>query len=131
MSHLRQQFIEETTSQEVVLKNLERLLTYTLLSTHLSDPFYKIIHALQFTEKDVLAFSEEVRLKEMDFLIKVLERIHQFSPIANIPLKAKIFHTTLENINLYIHYLGSTFEQQQLIQETSKMFYAALLPATE
>ena len=127
-SHSRQKIVEETTSQKEVLKNLERLFADTVLSAHLADPFYKIIHALQFTEADVLALSEEIRLKEIDFLIELLERIHQFHPLSNIALKAKIFHTTLENINLYIHHLGSTFEQQELIKETAKMFYAYLFP---
>ena len=86
-----QLFIEKTTSQEAVFKNIEQLFTNIVMSSYLSDPFYKIIHALQFTEPDVLVLSEEIRLKEIDLLIELLEQIHRFHPIPNIPLKAKYF----------------------------------------
>ncbi len=111
---------------EGILSHIEMLLTRFLLSPQLSDPFYKIIHALQFTESDVLVLSQQIRDRELDFLFEVLKKIDQSYPIANIPLSAKMIHTTAENVALYIHHLGSDFEQQELISETAQMIYRYL-----
>ena len=72
------------------------------------------------------SISEEIRRVEMVFLINFLKKAEQFQAIQNIPLTAKLLHSSAENIALYIHHLGSEFEQKQLIKETAKMFYAHL-----
>jgi len=92
----------------------------------LADPFYKIIHALQFTDPDVLQFSEEIRTTEIETLLLLLKKINEFHPLQDIPITAKIMHSTIENIILYIHHLGTKHEQDALIQKTVKMFYGLL-----
>ena len=97
-----------------------------MLSSIFADPFYKIIHALHFTEPDVLQLSEEIRTAEIKSLILFLQKINEFHPVQDIPLIAKIMHSTIENIILYIHHLGTQYEQDALIQKTAKMFYGLL-----
>lgn len=119
--------IKELNSDEDIQGNLEKLLEKFALSEMLSSPIYKIIHSLQFTEPDVLALSEEIRSVEMKILCEYLERINDLHPVDNIPIKAKLIHSTVENITLYIHHLGTTFEKKQLLKETAKMLYGYLL----
>ncbi|MEM8889075.1 MAG: TetR/AcrR family transcriptional regulator [Bacteroidota bacterium] len=101
---------------------LPDLLRNALLSSQLADPFYRIIHSLQFTEADVLVLSEEVRQYEVAQLIQYLEKIQEYVPIKDIRLVAKMLHSMAENIGLYMHHLGSEFDQKSLIDETARMF---------
>lgn len=93
----------------------------TLLATYLSDPFYKIIHSLQFTEPDVLALSEQIRKKEIGAIELALQRIHEIYPLEKIPVKAKLIHSTVENVGLYIHLLGAETNKEELMAETAEM----------
>ena len=102
-------------------KNLKESIKSIIDSAHLNDPFYKVFHALQFTDPEVLQLSEEFRTNEIDFLIQDLEYINQFHPIANIPLKAKTIHSLIENINLYINHLETAYDKEQLIEESALM----------
>jgi len=115
--------IAATTTPTSVLPNIESFLSNTLLSSYLADPFYRVIHALQFTEADVLELSEEMRRKELDHLVTFLERIHQFYPISDLGVRARLFHATAENVALYIHHLGSDYERDLLIKETARMIF--------
>ncbi len=124
--HKNSLIFKEITNSRDILQHLELIIERTLLQTNLADPFYRIIHALQFTEPDVLKISEEVRDMEMTFLTEFLERMAKYKPISNIPLTAKLIHSTIENIGLYIHHLGTSFEQEHLIKETAKMFFSYL-----
>ena len=121
--------IQQLSSREEVLQFLTTSLKRNVLSPILADPFYKIIHALQFTEPDVLQLSEEIRTAEIKSLILFLQKINEFHPVQDIPLTAKIMHSTIENIILYIHHLGTKHEQDALIQKTAKMFYGLLFHA--
>ena len=103
-----------------VLKNITSLLRIFLLSKHVSDPFYKIIHSLQYIENDVLKLNEEIRDAKLEVFSKFISSINHIHPIKNIPIKAKLIHSTAENIGLYIA-LGTPFEKEQLISETAKM----------
>lgn len=109
-----------TTVEEAKL-NLRKSLQLIIESSYLNDPFYKIFHALQFTEPEVLKLSEEFRTIEINFLIEDLAHINQFYAIPNIPIKAKTIHALIENVNLYINHLDTTYEKEQLIEETALM----------
>ena len=121
--------IQQLNSKKEVLQFLPTSIKRNVLSPILADPFYKIIHALQFTEPDVLQLSEEIRTAEIKSLILFLQKINEFHPVQDIPLTAKIMHSTIENIILYIHHLGTKHEQDALIQKTAKMFYGLLFHA--
>jgi len=71
----------------------------------------------------VLELSEEMRRKELDHLVTFLERIHQFYPISDLGVRARLFHATAENVALYIHHLGSDYERDLLIKETARMIF--------
>lgn len=120
------EIIKQITSKETFRQHVPAIFRGTILSTQLADPFYSVIHSLQFTEPDVLALSEEIRKVEMGEIIRFLEHIHQFHPIPNIPITAKLMHTTAENIALYIHHLGTEYEQEQLIKRMVEMFYGLI-----
>lgn len=115
----------EIKSKEDVLKSIEELLHIFLLSDVLADPFYKIIHSLQYTEKDVLQLSEEIRTSKMTLLSKFVDKVSHLQPINNIPIKVKLMHSTAENIGLYMN-LGTPFDKNQLITETAKMLHGYL-----
>lgn len=121
--------IQQISSKEEVPQFLISLLNRIVLSPVLADPFYRIIHALQFTEPDVLQLSEEVRSAEIGSLVLFLQKINEFHPVEDIPVTAKLMHSTIENIILYIHHLGTKHEQNVLIQKTAKMFYGLLFHA--
>lgn len=114
----------EINSHEDVSQLIHYSLVSTLLANYLSDPFYKIIHTLQFTEPDVLQLSEEIRHKEIEVIIVLLNKVSTFQPIQNIPIKAKLIHSTTENVGLYIHLLGSNIENEEYIEEVVKMIYS-------
>ena len=118
--------IQQLSSKETAFEFISMALKRNVLSPVLADPFYKIIHALQFTEKDVLELSEEVRIIEMKTLTIFLEKINEFHPIEDIPVTTKIIHASTENIALYIHHLGTKHEQDVLIEKTARMFYGLL-----
>ncbi len=116
--------LEALQSSNDILPTMSKLLENSILSDKLSDPFYKVFHSLQFTEPDILDLSEKIRHTEIELLYEYLERISKFCPIDNIPVKAKLIHSSGENIGLYIHHLGTDFEKKQLVNETAKMLYA-------
>ena len=118
--------IQQLSSKETAFEFISLALRRNILSPVLADPFYKIIHALQFTEPDVLQLSEEVRTAEIEMLILFLEKINEFHPIEDIPIAAKIIHSSSENLALYIHHLGTKHGQDDLINKTAKMFYGLL-----
>ena len=118
--------IQKLSSKETAYEFIAMALRRNLLSPILADPFYKIIHALQFTEQDVLQLSEEVRMTEIENLTRFLEKINEFHPIEDIPITAKIIHSSSENLALYIHHLGTKHEQDALINKTTKMFYGLI-----
>ena len=118
--------IQKLSSKETAYEFIAMALRRNLLSPILADPFYKIIHALQFTEQDVLQLSEEVRMAEIENLTHFLEKINAFHPIEDIPVMAKIIHSSSENLALYIHHLGTKHEQDDLINRTAKMFYGLI-----
>jgi len=111
------------TSKKTAIDIMEMLIKVSISSPALNDSFYKVLHTLQFTDSDVLDYSEKIRLTEIKIIIKFLKAIHKFHPQKNIPLKAKLLHSTLENVILYQKILGTTFKEKQLISETKKMFY--------
>lgn len=114
------------TSKKTAIEIMEVFIRMSISSPALNDPFYKVLHSLQFTDPDILAFSEEVRLTEINIIVKFLEAIHQFHPQKNIPLKAKLLHTTMENVVLYNNILGTTFKEEELIAETIELLYKYL-----
>jgi len=113
-------------TKDKAIEILELLVKMAIASPSLNDPFYKVLHSLQFTEPDVLTFSEEVRIEETKCIIMFLESIHQFHPQKNISLKAKMIHSTIENVVLYSNILGTTFKEEELISETTELFYKYL-----
>lgn len=123
--------VQKITSKAVVLEHLEFLFGRAILSPQLADPFYRVIHALQFTEPDVLAISEEMRQIEMGHMINFLKQINEFHPVPDIPVTAKVIHSSLENIALYIHHLGTTHEKNELIRRTVEMIYGLLFFGAE
>ncbi len=120
------EILDQITSKETFRQHVPSIFKRIILSPQLADPFYSVIHSLQFTEPDVLALSEEIRQVEMTEMIVFLEHIYQFHPIPNIPITAKLMHTTAENIALYIHHLGTEYEQEQLIGRMIEMFYGLI-----
>ena len=118
--------IQALSSKETAYEFISMALKRNILSPILADPFYKIIHALQFTEQDVLQLSEEVRVAEIENLTHFLEKINEFHPIEAIPVTAKVIHSSSENLALYIHHLGTKHEQDALINRTAKMFYGLI-----
>lgn len=109
-----------------IMDGIERLLTISILNKHLSTPFYRIIHALQFTEKKVLKLSEEMREIELEGILLFLNRINEFCPIDNLPEKAMLIHSSGESICLYIHHLGTGLDKEKLLSETAKMIHGYL-----
>lgn len=105
---------------------LLKLLKKSTLVPILADPFYRIFHALQFTEPDVLALSEQMRVKELAVLAALLEQIHSHYPINDIPTAAKVMHISMENTVLYLHHLGTSIDQSTLLSETANFFCAYL-----
>jgi AcrR family transcriptional regulator len=120
------EIIQQITSKETFKQYVPLIFKHTVLSSQLADPFYRIIHSLQFTEPDVLVLSEEIRQLEMAEMIRFLEYIHQFHPIPQISTTAKLMHAIAENIALYIHHLGTTFEKEALIERMVEMFYGLI-----
>lgn len=119
--------IDSTERSENLLSGVEKSVELFLSSKYLSNPIYKIIHSLQFTEPDILELSEEVRKVELELIDQFLKQVNTFHPIKNIRLKAKLIHSSVENVGLYIHHLGTSFNQKQLIKETAKMLYGYLI----
>ena len=122
--YLEQNF--EIMNQEDARQAIIHTLTNALLNSNLADPFYRIIHALQFTEQDVLELSEQIRQKEIEILTHFLEKINTIHSVKNIPIKAKLIHSSAENMGLYMHHLGTDFEKEALLQETVQMIYGYL-----
>jgi len=119
---LYQETLVQITNESSARIYLQKLIKEAIFSPILQDPFYSVIHALQFTEPDVVKLSEEVRKIEIEFLVQMLTQIHQFHSIPKIPVTAKLIHATTENIGLYIHHLGTKHEQDELIDQTINMF---------
>ena len=115
-------YILTTVDKASALNNLEHFITSIISSDHLSDPFYQIFHALQFTETAACQEAAKARDVELQFLERFLEQIHQFHPIPNISLTARLLFTTSENLNLYINHLETLTEPEQLIKEAMIMF---------
>lgn len=109
------------TSKEIALQVMEALIHKSIFSSSVNQPFLKIIHSLQFTDPDVLAFSEEIRKIEIKTIIHFVEIVHQFHPQKNIPIKAKLMHSSIENVSLYINQLGTDCNHEQLVAETIEM----------
>ena len=120
------ELIAKITSVEMAKEHLTRLFRRAILSSHLADPFYSMIHALQFTEPDVLVLSEKIRQIEINAISRFLEIIHPYASISNIPIIAKILHLSSENVALYIHHLGTKHERELLIEKTLVMFFGLL-----
>lgn len=114
----------EINSSSEVFDFIHYSLVNTLLANYLSDPFYKVIHALQFTEEDVLKLSDEIRYKEIEVIIVFLNKVSKLHPLKDIPLGAKLIHSTIENVGLYIHLLGANVDNERLIGEAVKMIYS-------
>lgn len=115
-------YVLTTVDKASALKNLEHLIKSIISSPHLSDPFYQIFHALQFTEAAVCKEAAKARDIEFQFLERFLAQINQFHPVPNIPLTARLIFTTSENLNLYINHLESLADSEQMIKETILMF---------
>lgn len=124
-----QQFDEAVkmiTSKEMAIQVINILVRSTISTPSLQDPFFKVVHSLQFTDKDVLDISEGVRRLEINTLVKFLETFQQFHPQKNIPTKARLIHSSVENVALYINQLGINCDKEQLIEETIAMVYRYL-----
>jgi len=119
--------INEIKSNSDLLRGIKQSIELFVLSKYLSDPIYKIIHSLQFTEPDILALSEEVRKVELELINKFLKQVNTFHRIKNNRIKAKLIHSSIENVGLYIHHLGTAFPKNRLINENAKMIYGYLL----
>jgi len=121
--HQMEDYILNTIDKSSTLKNLEGMLTQLINSPYLSDPFYKMFHALQFTEEDALRQAAKARLIEIQFLERFMEQVSKFHPISDISLSARLLFTTGENLNLYINHLGINTDQGMLIKEAAILFY--------
>ena len=115
-------YVLTTIDKASALKNLAHLIQSIIASPHLSDPFYPIFHALQFTEPAVCEEAAKARDIELLFLERFLTQINQFHPVPNIPLMARLIFTTSENLNLYIHHLAPLGDAEQMIKEAILMF---------
>jgi len=113
--------VKGITSKEIAIQILEPLIKNTIYSPSLMDPFLKVLISLQFSDPDVMAFSKKIRVIEIKSITKLLETIHQFHPQKNIPLKAKLMHILLENVAIYNTQVGTNFNSNQLISETTDM----------
>ena len=116
-------YILTTIDKASASKNLEKISRLLIDTPYLSDPFYKMFHALQFTEEDVLHQAAKARDTEIHFLERFLEQINQFHPIPNIPLTARMIFTTGENLNLYINHLKELSNIEQLVKEMVLMVH--------
>lgn len=120
--HKMEDFIQNTVDQASALKNIEGILMQLINSPYLSDPFYKMFHALQFTEEDSLQQAAKARITELQFLEQFLAQINKFHHVPNIPLTARILFITSENLNLYINHLDIIAVPEQLIKEALLMY---------
>gem|GEM_PF-5943820 len=120
--HKMENYIQDTIDQASAKENLERMLVQIIDSPYLSDPFYKMFHALQFTEEDALQQAAKAREMEIHFLERFLRQVNEFHPIPNIPVSASLLFATGENLNLYINHLGTNVDQEKLIEEAALMF---------
>jgi len=118
--------INRITSKEIAIQMLEPLITNSVSSPSLKNPFFKVLLALQFSDPDVLAFSKQIRQIEIKSITKFLEIIHQFHPQKNIPSKAKLLHILLENVAIYNTQVSPNLKNNLLISETKDMFYKYL-----
>ena len=118
--------IKEITSKEIAIQVLKPLIKNSVSSLSLRDPFFKVILALQFSDSDVLAFSKETRFVEINSLTQFLEIVHQFHPQKNIHSKARLLHILLENVATHYNQTDTDFNPDQLIEETTVMFYKYL-----
>ena len=115
-------YIQQTIDQPSAIKNLEQIFKLVINSPYLTDPFYKMFHALQFTEAYALQQAAKARDTEIEYLERFLEKVHLFHPVPNIPLAARLLFTTGENLNLYINHLGEIADPADLLQEAILMF---------
>jgi AcrR family transcriptional regulator len=120
--HQMDEFIKNTIDQASAVENLKRILIQLINSPYLSDPFYKMFHALQFTEEDALQQAAKARAREVQFIEQFLNQVNNFQPIPDIPSKARLIFATGENLNLYINHLGTTVSSEQLINQAILMF---------
>lgn len=118
--------INRSWKEEDILDYTIQTLEIFILNKHLSDPFLKVIHALQFTEEEVLKLSEAIRTTELDTIEIYLNKVRGHIPVENIELKAKLIHVSAENLALYINHLGIDFSHQDLIRENAQMILSYL-----
>jgi len=116
-----EQCIQNSNSTASALKSMEVFLNNLIQSTFMSDPFYRLIHTLQYSEKDVLGLVEEYRMIEWEYLMRLMERIDQFQPIQDKEVAARIIFTAGENVILYLNYLGTPFNRERMMKETALM----------
>jgi len=116
-----EQCIQHSTSITSASQRIGELLNNLIQSPFMSDPFYRLIHILQYSEKDVLELVERYRIVEGEYFMRLIERINQFHPIQDKEVAAKLIFTTGENVSLYINYLGTPFDRERLIKETALM----------
>lgn len=113
----------EINAKRDVLHLIQYLLIETLKSNYLSNPLYKITHSLQFTEEDVQELEAQIRLKEIGYIKSFLEKINRFHPLKSITTKARLIHSSIENVILHIQLLDSDVNSEELLSETAKMVY--------
>ena len=115
-------YIQKTVDHSSAIKNLEHIFELVINSPYLADPFYKMFHALQFTEAYALQQAAKARDTEIEYLERFLEKVHLFHPVPNIPLAARLLFTTGENLNVYINHLGEIADPADLLKEVTLMF---------
>ncbi|MEM6846251.1 MAG: TetR/AcrR family transcriptional regulator [Bacteroidota bacterium] len=116
--------VDTISRKEDIPVSLSKILQLYVLNKHLADPFFKVYHALQFTEPKVLALAAELRRVELGIIEYLLEKMSEFEPFTNTPEKVKLIHSLCENLALYIHHLGTPIPPTDLIDEASRMIYA-------
>jgi len=115
-------YIENTIDRTSAIENLAHIFELILHSEHLIDPFYKMFHALQFTEDYALQQTAKARDLEIDYLERFLTKVDQFHSVPNIPLTARLLFTTGENLNLYMNHLEPLADSEELLKEMTLMF---------
>lgn len=105
---------------------IKALIESALKAFDINPGFYRMVHALQFSDPDVAKISEEVRTNETNFISSILKTVKDDITVDDISAASKLIHSSVENMALYIKYLGTDLEEERLINGLTEMIYKYL-----
>jgi len=106
---------------------IKKIIQGALKAYDISPEFHRQTHALRYTEPDIKRIYDREREREIDQIQYLIEKtMKNYVNVKDPQAAAMIIHNSVENVAHTVKFLGSSIEEERLVDGLADMIYRFL-----